>query len=89
MCSLPSGYRRYAIPGVDFHFQNITNETRYFNFTIPAGSTRTFSLAIIDDSVAEYYYERLYYDIGIYDSGQRLYCDYNDIRIEDNDGTLH
>ena len=89
MCSLPSGYRGYAIPGVDFHFQNITNETQYFNFTISAGSTRTFPLTIIDDSVAEYHYERLYYNLGIYNSGQRLYCDYDRIRIDDNDGTLH
>ena len=90
MCSLPSDYPDYyAIPGVDYHFQNITNEMRYFNFTISAGSTRTFPLTIIDDSVAEYRYEYLYFHLGIYDSGQRLYCDYNDIIIEDNDGRLH
>ena len=89
MRSLPSGYRGYPIPGVDFHFLNITNETRYFNFTISAGSTRTFPFTIIDDSVAEYHHERLYYGIGIYDSGQRLYCDYGHIVIEDNNGMLH
>ena len=57
----------YALPGVDFHFQNVTTEMRYFKFTISAGSTRTFPLTIIDDSVAEYYYEQFYYEIGIYD----------------------
>ena len=88
VCSLPSGY---PIPGVDFYFQNITNETQYFNFTIPAGSTRNFPLTIIDDSVAEYdsTYGYLLYNLGIYDSGQRLYCDYVRITIDDDDGRLH
>ena len=83
------GVHSSAIPGVDFHFQNITNETRYFNFTISAGSTRSFPLTIIDDSIAEYYYERIRYYIGIYDSGQRLYCDSAQIYIDDNDGKLY
>ena len=77
-----------AMPGVDFDFRNIniTKETRYFNFTISAGSTRSFPLTIIDDNVAEHYSERIYYELGIYDSGRRLYCDYNHFVIEDNDG---
>ena len=75
-----------AIPGVDFDFMNMTNETRYFNFTISSGSTRSFPLTIIDDSVAENEYERIYYRIGVYDSGQLFNCDYGYIDIEDNDG---
>ena len=71
---------------MDFDFQNITNGSRYFNFTISAGSTRSFPLTIIDDRVAEYRNEYIYYRIGIYDSGQPFYCEYADIVIEDNDG---
>ena len=69
-----------AFPGMDFDFQNITNGTLFFNFSISAGSTRSFPLTIIDDSVAEYRHQ---YHIGIYDDS---YCDYGDIAIEDNDG---
>ena len=72
---------------MDFDFQNITNETRYFNFTISARSTRSFPLTIIDDSVAEYHRENINFCIGIYDSGRQLNCDrYFSITIEDNDG---
>ena len=79
-----------AIPGVDFYFQNITDETRYFNFTISPGSTRSFPLTIIDDTVAESRFnEYLNLRIGIYDSDQRLYYDKTQIGIEDNDGKLH
>ena len=72
---------------MDFDFQNITNETRYFNFTISARSTRSFPLTIIDDSVAESRSEYIYFCIGIYDSGRQLNCDgYFAFTIEDNDG---
>ena len=73
---------------MDFHFQNVTTEMRYFTFTISAGSTRTFPLTIIDDSVAEYQYEQFYYEIGIYDP-RRQHCEFGNIRIHDNDGRLH
>ena len=68
---------------MDFDFQNITDETRYFNFDISAGSTRNFPLTIIDDSVAEYHREYIYYFIGLSDDG---ICEYAEITIEDNDG---
>ena len=80
-----------AIPGMDFEFQNITDGTRHFmiNFTISAGSIRSFPLAVIDDNVAEFYYDHINYDLGIYDSGQQLYCDYIRIYIGDDEGRLH
>ena len=78
-----------AIAGEDFDFLNITNETQHINFIISAGSTRSFPLVIIDDSVAEYNHEYIYFDLGIYDSGRRQHCDYKQIVIEDNDGKLH
>ena len=79
-----------AFPGVDFHFQNITNETRYFDFTISPGSTRNFPLTIIDDGFAENHIEDIYFELGIYDdSGWRLYRDRMGILIDDNDGRLH
>ena len=67
-----------------------------FNFTMPAGATRSFNLTVIDDNIAEdYYYDYYYYyyyfeylgiDLGIYEAGEWIYCDYSSIRIEDNDG---
>ena len=71
---------------MDFDFQNVTSEMLYFNFTISAGSTRSFLMTIIDDSVAERYYEYLNYKIGIYDSDRKLQCDFGHLTIEDNDG---
>ena len=86
-CTSDSSNR--AIPGEDFDFLNITNETQHINFTISAGSTMSLPLTVIDDNVAEYTHEYVYFDLGIYDSGQRLHCDYKQIVIEDNDGKLH
>ena len=74
---------------MDFDFQNITNETRYFNFTTSARSTRSFPLTTIDDSVAGFHIKFIFFCIGIYDSGRQLSCDRSNnfsLIIEDNDG---
>ena len=78
----------YAIAGVDFEFQTISNETRYFDFTIPAGGTRSFQMTIIDDTIAEVFSaDFIEYDIGIYNnSGERVFYQQQIIYIEDNDG---
>ena len=64
-----------------------------FNFTMPAGATRSFNLTVIDDNIAEdyfyyyyYYFEDIFINLGIYEAGERMLCDYSSIRIEDNDG---
>ena len=78
----------YAIAGVDFEFQTITNESRYFDFTISAGGTRSFQMTIIDDTIAEVFSaDIIEYDLGIYDdAGERVLCLQQFIYIEDNDG---
>ena len=74
-----------------FENNNITSYPFVFNFTMPAGATRSFDLTIIDDNVAEYYYfdGRIYIDVGMYESNEMVYCDYYRIDIEDNDGMQH
>ena len=80
----------YAIAGVDFEFQTITDENRYFDFTIPAGDTRSFQMTIIDDTIAEVFSaDFIEYDLGIYDDvGERVICQQQVIYIEDNDGRI-
>ena len=74
--------------GMNFIFANITESSRYFNFTLFAGATRSFDLIIIDDNFAESYYrDDVYFGIGVYNSSDRYYyCDSGYIRIENNDG---
>ena len=52
---------------------------------MPAGATRGFDLNIIDDNVAEYYYERIIINLGMYESDEMVTCY---IDIEDNGGNL-
>ena len=68
-----------------FENNNITSYPFVFNFTMPAGATRSFDLTIIDDNIAEYYYERIIINLGMYESDEMVtyYID-----IEDNDGNL-
>ena len=80
---------------------NMTSFPFVFNFTMPAGVTRTFDLTIIDDKILDDYYYYYYYnnsfyqedigiDLGIYEASEMVLCDYSLIRIEDNDGNeLH
>jgi hypothetical protein len=76
-----------AFPGMDYQFQNLTGSSRVFNFTISAGATMSFSMTIIDDSIAEGRNdERIYIDIGVYDDGEVGNCNRDYIYIEDNDG---
>ena len=76
-----------SLYGMNFIFANITESSRYFNFTISAGATRSFDLIIIDDNFAEsYYYDYVYFYIGVYVSSDRYYCDNGYIDIENNDG---
>ena len=83
--------------GVDYEFQNLTNVTHTFNFTISPGATRSFNLTVIDDDIAEYrqyhnedesvvYELGVYGSFGVYGSLKQLFCDYGYIYIEDNDG---
>ena len=69
---------------------NFTASLHDFNFTISAGSTRSFDLTIIDDNILEYYYdipEHIYIDLLVYGSdGGRDICDRYYIIIEDNEG---
>ena len=68
-----------------FEKNNITSYPFVFNFTMPAGATRGFDLTIIDDNIAEYYYERIIINLGMYESDEMVTCY---IDIEDNDGNL-
>ena len=73
--------------GMNFIFPNITESSRYFNFTISAGATRSFDLTIIDDKYAEpYYYDDVFFDIGVYNCSDREHCGDGSIRIKGNDG---
>ena len=72
---------------MNFIFANINESSRDFNFTISAGATRSFDLIIIDDNFAERYYrDEVYFEIGVYISSDRYYCDDGYIIIENNDG---
>ena len=57
-----------------------------FNFTISAGATRSFDLTIIDDNIAEYRLGRIGFQVGVYDSDRMIYCEYDYIYVEDDDG---
>ena len=70
---------------VVFENNNITSYPFVFNFTMPAGATKSFDLTIIDDNIAEYYYERIIINLGMYESDEMVTCY---IDIEDNDGNL-
>ena len=76
--------------GIFFENINITMSSFVFNFTIPAGARRSFNLTIIDDNIANKYYNYYYRDIRIdlvmYEAGERVHCDYSYINIDDNDG---
>lgn len=77
---------RIATDGEDYDFpnHNFTAEL-YYNFTMSPGETRCFEIAIIDDNIAEYHYEEVYFYLGIYDPFENT-CDSWYISIYDNDG---
>ena len=80
--------REYAIPGEDFEFQNITQSSRFFNFTISPGATKRFDVTIINDSLADYHREVIRLIVGIYVPGGRNHCCSVNFYIEDDDGKL-
>ena len=45
-------------------------------------------MTIIDDNTAEFYFERIEFELGIYESDRMVTCDYHSILIEDNDGNV-
>ena len=80
-----SGGYGLAIPGTDYEFSTINETSNIFNFTISPGTTMSFKIVIIDDSIAEFRDEYLFYDLYVYgltgidNIGQSII-------IEDNDG---
>ena len=81
-----SGGHGLAIPGTDYEFPTINETSNIFNFNISPGTTMSFKIVIIDDSIAAFRDEYLFYDLYVYgltgidNIGQRS------IIIEDNDG---
>ena len=57
-----------------------------FNFTIPPGARQSFEMSVIDDHIAEDHKEAVYFEIGVYSSGQQHILSDARIYIEDNDG---
>ena len=57
-----------------------------FNFTIPQGGRQSFQIVVIDDRIVEDHKEAVYFEIGVYSSGQQTVMSDAKIYIEDNDG---
>ena len=48
----------------------------------------SFDFVIIDDNVAEYFNERIRINLGKYESDKMVFCDFDYVYIEDNDGNI-
>ena len=70
---------------IDFSGHNFTADP-YFNFTIQPGEERCFDITIIDDKIAESRYEKLHYDIGVYNNSTPLQRLTGRITIKDDEG---
>ena len=57
-----------------------------FNFTIPQGGRLSFQMVVVDDRIVEDHKEAVYFEIGVYSSGQKTVMSDARIYIEDNDG---
>ena len=60
-----------------------------FNFTIPQGGRQSFQMVVIDDRIVEDHKEAVYFEIGVYSSGQQTIMSDARIYIEDNDGKIN
>ena len=78
---------RAAKDGEDYDFPNhsFTDEQPLYNFTVFPRETRCFEIGVIDDNIAEYRDEPLYFYLGVYDPRPNI-CDYWYAHIVDNDG---
>ena len=80
-----SGGLGTAIPGIDYEFPTINETSKIFNFTISPGTTRSFEVVIIDDSIAEFHRKFIFYNLFVYSTGID-YIGQRNILIVDNDG---
>ena len=71
---------------MDYEFPTINEISNIINFNISPGTTRSFEVVIIDDSIAEFHREYFYYDLYAYGFTGIDYIDRRSILIEDNDG---
>ena len=71
---------------MDYEFPTINETSNIFNFTISPGTTRSFEVVIIDDSIVEFHREFIFYDLYVYGFTGIDKIDQRNILIEDNDG---
>ena len=71
---------------MDYEFPTINETSRIFNFTISPGTTRSFEVVIVDDSIVEKRKRVLYYSLYVYGFTGIDYIGGRNILIEDNDG---
>ena len=69
---------------MDYEFPSINETSNIFNFTISPGTTRSFEVVIIDDSIAEFRRKFIFHDLNVY--GFTGYIGRTYIYIVDNDG---
>ena len=81
-----SGAYEDPIPGMDYEFPTINETSNIFNFTISPGTTRSFEVVIVDDSIAEFRRKLIFYNLYVYGFTGIDYIDRRSIHIEDNDG---
>ena len=71
---------------MDYEFPTINETSNIFNFTISPGTTRSFEVVIIDDSIVEFRRERFYFNLYVYGLTGIDRIGQRSIIIEDNDG---
>ena len=71
---------------MDYEFPTINETSNIFNFTISPGTTRSFEVVIVDDSITEFRRKYLSYNLYVYGFTGIDFIGQRFITIKDNDG---